>query len=70
VTFAKRERFVKKIFLCVWWNYECLTYYELVPDGRTINAEIFSQQLEKNLFFFARKVPSASQPKARVTSGR
>jgi histone-lysine N-methyltransferase SETMAR len=47
VPVAKRERFEKKVFLCVWWNYEGLIYYELVPDGRTINAEVYSQQLEK-----------------------
>jgi histone-lysine N-methyltransferase SETMAR len=29
----------KKVLLCVWWNYEGLIYYELVPDGCTISAE-------------------------------
>jgi histone-lysine N-methyltransferase SETMAR len=47
VPVAKRERFEKKVYLCVWWNYEGLIYYELLPDGRTINAEVCSQQLEK-----------------------
>jgi histone-lysine N-methyltransferase SETMAR len=47
VPVAKRARFEKKVILCVWWNYEGLIYYELVPDGRTINAEVYSQQLEK-----------------------
>jgi histone-lysine N-methyltransferase SETMAR len=37
----------KKVLLCVWGNYEGLIYYELVPDGRTINAKVYSQQLEK-----------------------
>jgi hypothetical protein len=23
----------KKVLLCVWWNYEGLICYELVPDG-------------------------------------
>jgi histone-lysine N-methyltransferase SETMAR len=47
VSVAKRERFEKKVLPCVWWNYEGLLYYELVPDGRTINVEVYSQQLEK-----------------------
>jgi histone-lysine N-methyltransferase SETMAR len=47
VPVAKRERFEKKVLLCVWWNYEGLIYYELVADGRTINAEVYSQKLEK-----------------------
>jgi histone-lysine N-methyltransferase SETMAR len=33
VLVAKRERFEKKVLLYVWWNYEGLIYYELVPDG-------------------------------------
>jgi histone-lysine N-methyltransferase SETMAR len=40
VPVAKRERFEKKVLLCVWWNYEGLIYYELVPDGRSINAQV------------------------------
>jgi histone-lysine N-methyltransferase SETMAR len=44
---AKRERFGKKDLLCVWWNYEGLIYYELVPHGHKINAEVYSQQLEE-----------------------
>jgi hypothetical protein len=43
VPVAKRERFKKKVFLCVWWKYEGLIYYELVPDGCTINTEVCSQ---------------------------
>jgi hypothetical protein len=50
VPVAKRERFNKKVLLCVWWNCEGFTYYELVPDGHTINVEVYSQQLETNRF--------------------
>jgi histone-lysine N-methyltransferase SETMAR len=46
VPVAKRERFEKNV-PCVWWNYEGLIYNELVPDSRTINAEVYSQQSEK-----------------------
>jgi histone-lysine N-methyltransferase SETMAR len=48
----------KKILLCVWWNYEGLIYYELVPDGRTINAEVYSQQLEKMYMVLLKKYPA------------
>jgi hypothetical protein len=44
---AERERFEKKVPLCVRWKYEGLNYYEFVPDGRKINPEVYSQQLEK-----------------------
>jgi histone-lysine N-methyltransferase SETMAR len=55
---TKREHFEKKILLCVWWNYEGLIYYELVPDGRKINAEVYSQQLEKMYMVLLEKYPT------------
>jgi hypothetical protein len=47
VQVAKRKHSEKKVLLCVWWYYEVLIYYELVPHGCTINTEVYSQQLEK-----------------------
>jgi histone-lysine N-methyltransferase SETMAR len=58
VLVAKRERFAKKVLLCVWWNYKGLIYYELVPDGRTINVEVYSQQLEKMYTVLLEKYPA------------
>jgi histone-lysine N-methyltransferase SETMAR len=63
---AKRERFEKKVLLCIWWNYEGLIYYELVPDGRAISAEVYSQQLEKMYTVLLEKHPALVNPKARV----
>jgi histone-lysine N-methyltransferase SETMAR len=48
----------KKALLCVWWNYEGLIYYELVPDGHTINAEVYSQQLKKMFTVLLEKCPA------------
>jgi histone-lysine N-methyltransferase SETMAR len=58
VPVAKREHFEKKVLLCVWWNYEGLIYYELVPDGRMINAEVYSQQLEKMYIVLLEEYPA------------
>jgi hypothetical protein len=69
VPVAKRERFEKKIVLCVWWNYNGFIYYELVPDGRTINAQVYSQQLEKMYEVLLEKYPVLVNQK-RVTSAR
>jgi len=33
--------------LCVWWNFEGIVHFELVPNGRAINAELYCQQLER-----------------------
>lgn len=43
----KRDRFEKKVMLCVWWNFEGIVHFELVPDGRGITAEVYSHQLER-----------------------
>jgi hypothetical protein len=56
VPVENRKRFEKNI-LCVWWNY-ILIYYELVPDGRTINAEVYSQQLEKMCTVLLERYPA------------
>lgn len=44
---AKRGRFERKVLLCVWWNYQGIIHHELVPDGRAINSDIYSEQLQK-----------------------
>ena len=33
--------------LCVWWNVDGAVPFELVPDGRAVNAELYSEQLER-----------------------
>jgi hypothetical protein len=58
VPVAKRERFKRKVLLCVWCKYEGLIYYELVPDGHTINTEVNSQQLEKMYMVLLEKYPA------------
>jgi histone-lysine N-methyltransferase SETMAR len=37
----------KKVMLCVWWNVDGVVHFELVPDGRAVNAELYSEQLER-----------------------
>jgi histone-lysine N-methyltransferase SETMAR len=43
----KHNRFGKKVMLCVWWNFEGSLHFELVPNGRAINAELYCQQLDR-----------------------
>jgi [histone H3]-lysine36 N-dimethyltransferase SETMAR len=38
---------IKKIMLCVWWNVDGIVYWELLPHGSTINAEVYIAQLRK-----------------------
>jgi histone-lysine N-methyltransferase SETMAR len=66
VPVAKRARFEKKVLLCVWCNYEGLIYHELVPDGRTVNAEVYSQQLEKMYTVLFEKYPALVNRKSML----
>jgi hypothetical protein len=53
VPVAKREPFEEKFLLCVWWIFQLQ-----LPDGRTINAVVCSQQLEKMYTVLFEKCPS------------
>lgn len=44
---AKRDCFLKKALLCVWWNFEgSVIYFELVPNGQTIVSDLYCTQLD------------------------
>lgn len=43
----KTDRFGKKILLCVWWNFEGIVHFELVPRGASVNAELYTEQLDR-----------------------
>jgi [histone H3]-lysine36 N-dimethyltransferase SETMAR len=44
---VEQKSFESKVMLCVWWNFEGVIHFELIPGGRAINAEMYSQQLEQ-----------------------
>jgi histone-lysine N-methyltransferase SETMAR len=60
VPVAKRERFEKRFSSASDGTTKVLfaTYYELVPHGRTINEELYSQQLEKMYTALVEKYPA------------
>lgn len=37
----------QKIMLCIWWNSEGVLYYELLPRGESITANVYCQQLRR-----------------------
>ena len=43
----KQNGFLRKALLCVWWNFECVIYFELFPNDRTINVEVCCSQLDR-----------------------
>ena len=36
----------KKVMLCIWWDWKGVVYYELLPQGETINSEVYCRQLD------------------------
>ncbi|CAM4819728.1 unnamed protein product, partial [Rotaria magnacalcarata] len=44
---ARQDHFAKKVMLRVWWNVDGVVHFELVPDGRAVDAELYSEQLER-----------------------
>src|SRR5689334_10677185 len=44
----KQNQFGKKVMICVWWNFEGILHFELVPKGRAINAELYCDLIESS----------------------
>lgn len=44
---VKRKPFDKKVMISVWWNYEGVIHFELIPEGQTINSDLFCEQLNR-----------------------
>ncbi|KAJ0182783.1 hypothetical protein K1T71_002152 [Dendrolimus kikuchii] len=44
-TVAKPGLTRNKVMLCVWWDWKGIIYYELLPPGRTIDSELYCEQL-------------------------
>jgi histone-lysine N-methyltransferase SETMAR len=51
-------RFEKKVMLCVWWNYEGPVHWELVPDGRAIDGNLYADQLQRVLDALSTRYPA------------
>ena len=43
---VKNNWFNPNIMLYVWWNFEGVIHWEFVPNGHTVDADLYSQQLE------------------------
>lgn len=43
----KRGQHAPKLLLCVWWSIMGVIHFELLPDGATINSEIYQEQLQR-----------------------
>lgn len=55
---VRRGRYDKKVMLCVWWNYQGVIHYELVPEGQAVNAKLYSEQLDRMYTVLHQKYPA------------
>jgi Transposase (partial DDE domain) len=55
---VKQKSFERKVMLCIWWNFEGVIHFELVPEGLAINAQLYSQQLERMYAALGERYPA------------
>ncbi|CAF1508703.1 unnamed protein product [Adineta ricciae] len=55
---SEQNQFETKIMIGVWWNFEGILHFELVPNGRTTNAEFNCEQLDGVYDVLVEKYPS------------
>ncbi|GFX32867.1 mariner Mos1 transposase [Trichonephila clavipes] len=37
----------RKVLLCMWWDWKGIIYFELLPQGQTLNSDFYCQQLDR-----------------------
>lgn len=44
---AKADSNQKKVLLLIWWDWKGVIFYELLPKNKTINSDVYCEQLQK-----------------------
>ncbi|GBP33735.1 Mariner Mos1 transposase [Eumeta japonica] len=57
-TIAKPRLTRNKLMLCIWWDWKGIIHCELLPQGKTINSDLFCQQLMRLKQEVERKQPA------------
>uniref|UniRef100_D3TLF6 Mariner transposase n=1 Tax=Glossina morsitans morsitans TaxID=37546 RepID=D3TLF6_GLOMM len=48
---------LRKILLCVWWDWQGILHHEILPPGSTIDPDLYCQQLERLYLAIQKKRP-------------
>ncbi|GFY12733.1 mariner Mos1 transposase [Trichonephila clavipes] len=56
----------RKVLLCLWWDRKGPVYYELLKQGKTINADLYCNQLNKLNAVIKEKMPALASRKGIV----
>ncbi|GFS48084.1 histone-lysine N-methyltransferase SETMAR [Trichonephila clavipes] len=65
-TMAKPGLTSRKALLCIWWDWKGKFYYELLPDGQTLNSDIYCQQLYRLKLVTDKKRPELANRRGVV----
>ncbi|GFW40783.1 mariner Mos1 transposase [Trichonephila clavipes] len=63
---SKTKYHSTKVLLCLWWDMKGLVYYELLKQRKTINADLYCNQLEKLNTAIKEKRPALESRKGIV----
>ncbi|CAD6994020.1 unnamed protein product [Ceratitis capitata] len=56
-TVSKPGLKTRKVLLCVWWDWQGIIHYELLPYGQILNTDLYCQQLDRLKEAIAQKRP-------------
>lgn len=65
-TEVRRQRYEKKMMISVWWNFEGVLHFEIIPDGKSVNATLYATQLQKVHDILAQRYPALINRKGVV----
>ncbi|XP_015604617.1 histone-lysine N-methyltransferase SETMAR-like [Cephus cinctus] len=65
-TVAKPGITVRKVLLCIWWDWKGIIYYELLPYGQTLNSDLYCHQLDRLKLAIDQKRPQLANRKGVV----
>ncbi|GFX11025.1 mariner Mos1 transposase [Trichonephila clavipes] len=65
-TFPKPSIHQRKVLLCLWWDRNGPVCYELLKQGKTINADLYCNQLDKLNAAIKEKRPELASRKGKV----
>ena len=58
--------FIRRKFFSIWWDWKGVVYYELLPQGETINSEKYCNQLDQLKAAIAEKRPELANRRGVV----
>lgn len=55
---VRQDRFGHKVMLCVWWNFEGIIHFELVPSSRSVDSRLYAEQIDRVYTVLSNRYPT------------